>query len=140
MTTAYDVAQIIQISVAPVFLLAGIGAFLNVMASRLARIVDRSRELNAQQELDDYDNQEIAILGTRAKVINASISLCTFAATLNSLVIICLFVFYFTASNAPVLIASLFIATMLSVVAGLMLFQTEVFLATKWLRISIHED
>ena len=38
-------AQIIQLAVAPVFLLAGLGAFLNVCAGRLARIVDRARRL-----------------------------------------------------------------------------------------------
>ena len=37
------VAQTIQLAVAPVFLLAGIGAFMNVMAGRLARVVDRGR-------------------------------------------------------------------------------------------------
>ena len=36
-------AQIIQLAVAPVFLLAGSGAFLNVCAGRLARIIDRAR-------------------------------------------------------------------------------------------------
>ena len=39
------VGQIIQLSVAPVFLLAGIGAFLNVCAGRLSRIVDRARNV-----------------------------------------------------------------------------------------------
>ena len=38
-------AQIIQLAIAPVFLLAGLGAFLNVCAGRLARIVDRIRVL-----------------------------------------------------------------------------------------------
>jgi hypothetical protein len=38
-------AQIIGQVVAPVFLLAGVGAFLNVCTGRLARIVDRSRNL-----------------------------------------------------------------------------------------------
>ena len=40
-----QLAQIIQLAVAPVFLLAGLGAFLNVCAGRLARIIDRSRQL-----------------------------------------------------------------------------------------------
>ncbi|MGZ8348235.1 MAG: DUF2721 domain-containing protein, partial [Allosphingosinicella sp.] len=40
-----QLAQIIQLAVAPVFLLAGLGAFLNVCAGRLARIVDRARGL-----------------------------------------------------------------------------------------------
>jgi hypothetical protein len=39
------VAEIVRLALAPVFLLSGIGAFLNVLASRLARIVDRSREI-----------------------------------------------------------------------------------------------
>src|SRR3954451_8877048 len=37
------VGEIVRNAVAPVFLLSGIGAFLNVCASRLSRIVDRSR-------------------------------------------------------------------------------------------------
>nr|MBA3729393.1 DUF2721 domain-containing protein [Sphingomonas sp.] len=44
-TGVLQVAQIIQLAVAPVFLLAGVGAFLNVCAGRLARIVDRARGL-----------------------------------------------------------------------------------------------
>src|SRR5437763_17079327 len=39
------VAEIVRLAVAPVFLLSGIGAFLNVCASRLSRIVDRSRDV-----------------------------------------------------------------------------------------------
>ena len=35
----------IELAVAPVFLLAGIGALLNVMAQRLARVVERVRTL-----------------------------------------------------------------------------------------------
>ena len=40
-------AQIIQLAIAPVFLLAGLGSFLNVCVGRLARIVDRTRQLVA---------------------------------------------------------------------------------------------
>ena len=39
------VAEIVRLALAPVFLLSGIGAFLNVLASRLSRIVDRSRQI-----------------------------------------------------------------------------------------------
>ena len=39
------VAEIVRLALAPVFLLSGIGAFLNVLASRLSRIVDRSRDI-----------------------------------------------------------------------------------------------
>jgi len=43
--SASAIGQIIQLAIAPVFLLAGIGAFLNVSAGRLSRIVDRSRSI-----------------------------------------------------------------------------------------------
>ena len=45
--SSLQVAQVIQSAVAPVFLLAGVGAFLNVCALRLARIVDRARVVAA---------------------------------------------------------------------------------------------
>ena len=41
------IAQTIQLSLGPVFMLAGIGALLNVLAGRLARIVDRARARGA---------------------------------------------------------------------------------------------
>ena len=44
-TSVANVAEVIQLAVAPVFLLAGIGAFLNVCAGRLSRIVDRARSI-----------------------------------------------------------------------------------------------
>jgi hypothetical protein len=42
---ASDISHVIQLAVAPVFLLAGIGAFINAFAARLGRIFDRSRVL-----------------------------------------------------------------------------------------------
>ena len=44
------IAHVIQLSVAPVFLLSGIGAILAVMTSRLSRIIDRARVLEARLE------------------------------------------------------------------------------------------
>lgn len=46
--TISAVAHVIQLSVAPVFLLAGIGSILNVLAHRLARVVDRARSIEAE--------------------------------------------------------------------------------------------
>ena len=40
-----DVSHAIQLALAPVFLLTGIAGMLNVMAGRLARIIDRGRQL-----------------------------------------------------------------------------------------------
>ena len=40
-----DIGHIIQLSVAPVFLLTGVGTNLMVLTNRLGRITDRSRVL-----------------------------------------------------------------------------------------------
>ena len=40
-----DIGRAIQLALAPVFLLTGIAALLGVMAGRLARIIDRGRQL-----------------------------------------------------------------------------------------------
>ena len=45
-----EIAHLIQLSVAPVFLLTGVGTLLNVLSGRLARIIDRARVL--EERLD----------------------------------------------------------------------------------------
>ena len=40
-----DIAELIKVAVAPVFLLTGIGSFINVLSIRIARLVDRARRL-----------------------------------------------------------------------------------------------
>ncbi len=137
--TTLDIAHIIQLSVAPVFLLAGIGGLLNVLAGRLSRIVDRTRDLIAQIDKNKHDWDELILLKKRAKAINASLAMCTFAATLVCIVIITLFAFHFSQVQSPFLIAGLFIGTMSSLVVGLILFQIEVYYAIQWLRLA-HED
>ena len=134
--SSIDIAHIIQLCVAPVFLLAGIGAILNVLAGRLARIVDRVRELRQQVDKDQFDWKEIELLQKRAKTINLSLSFCTFAATLVCILIITLFTFHFSNIKADVVIAGLFISTMCSLAIGLALFELEVYYAIKWLRVS----
>jgi hypothetical protein len=45
-----DVAHVIQVAVAPVFLLSGICGMLSVLGTRLGPIVDRSRTLDERLE------------------------------------------------------------------------------------------
>jgi hypothetical protein len=132
--TAYDlisVASAIQESVAPVFLLTGIGAILSVLAGRLARVVDRYRVLSeASEEFQLAHLEEKLRLSIRARWIHHAISLCTVSALFVCLVIAALFVgseISFYHSHA---IALMFIAAMLSLILGLLFFLREVTLAT----------
>jgi len=42
------IAHVIQLSIAPVFLISGVATFLSVLTNRLARIVDRARVLESK--------------------------------------------------------------------------------------------
>jgi hypothetical protein len=133
------IAHVIQLAVAPVFLLTGVGAILNVMANRLARIVDRARvlELKLGDAKDDGRaelEQRLRNLSRRARLISRAIALCVSTAVLICSVIIVLFLGEFLAFDATRPAAVLFIAGLLSFLLALIWLLREVFLATKTLK------
>lgn len=133
------IAQVIQLAVAPVFLLTGVGAILNVMVNRLARIVDRARTLELKltaSEGPDRDELErrLANLSRRAKLISHAIALCVSTAVLVCAVIITLFFGEFFAFEATAPAAVLFIGALLSFLLALIWLLREVFLATRTLK------
>jgi uncharacterized membrane protein YGL010W len=137
-----DVARIIQLAVAPVFLLSGVGVTLTMLTSRLARVVDRARALE-QKERDTHAN-EMHVLGgalrtleRRARLLGRAIALCTICALLVSMVVVTLFLGAFVSLHVSLIIATLFIVAMLSFIGGLLLFLREVFVATRALRIGL---
>lgn len=129
-------AEIIQIAVAPVFLLAGIAGFLNVMSGRLGRIVDRGRVLEnkiislAEGELKNFTKSEYETLRHRSKLINWSIAMCTTSGLMVCIVVVSLFIGDYWDLNITFLIISLFVLAMIWLVLALLLFLFEVQLAT----------
>jgi len=134
------IASIIQIAVAPVFLLAGISGLLTVMTNRLGRIIDRSRILQHQakqltQEQAAIDlGYEMERLAKRGQSINVAITLATTSALSICLVITCLFLGGLVDTNFANAIAILFIICMALLIASLGLFLLEVFLGTRSMR------
>lgn len=128
-----DIAHVIQLAVAPVFLLSGVGVTLSVLTSRLARIVDRARSLEtvspAAPDLAGA-TAELATLSRRARLIQRAITLSTTCALLISLVIATLFLGAFLGTDWSTVIGVLFIAAMLTFVGALVNFLREIFLAT----------
>lgn len=133
------IASQIQLAVAPVFLLAGVGAILNVLANRLARVVDRARKVAAAEaSLDPAEREQAAVelrlLARRIKAANLAIICCTASALFVCVVIAVLFIAEPTRIGAARLIATLFIVAMGLLIAGLILFLQEVRLAMLSLR------
>jgi hypothetical protein len=134
------IAHIIQLAVAPVFLLAGIGSLINVLAGRLARVVDRARQLErhvptADEEERALELEQLEILDRRMGICHWAIGLCTTAALLVCLVVMILFVADLVAIRFAVPVSLLFIAAMLSLTLGLLLFLAEVTIATRSVRV-----
>ena len=133
------IGHIIQLAVAPTFMLTAIGAMLGVMTNRLARIIDRSRVLEVQNPIDpgarEIIDAELLALGRRGKYVNRAITLCTVTALLISSVIAVLFLGAFVEFNASIPVAVLFVAAMLSLISALIFFLKEIMIATASIRI-----
>jgi hypothetical protein len=135
--------HVIQLAVAPVFLLTGVSGFLVVLTNRLARIIDRARRLEervdrAEPAEQDRIQGELRLLSHRARLINTAVSLCTLCALLICAVIIALFVGAFLVTDVSVPIGLIFTAAMLALFSGLVSFLREIYIATRSLRIGPH--
>lgn len=137
-----DMTHAIQLALAPVFLLTGIAGLLNVMASRLARIIDRGRCLIEQelpQHLQDPDifKKELSRLERRRHYASLAITACTCSALLVCTVIAVIFLQVLLQAEFKWLISSLFMASTLTLIVGLAYFLREVHLATRTVRIQV---
>lgn len=134
-----DVSHIIQLAIAPVFLLTGVGTNLTVLTNRLARIIDRSRAiedlLQAEGEAEKRPGllEELNELYKRSHLINRAITLSTACGLLICLVIATLFLGDATGLGFDKPIAALFVGGILALIGSFIYFLSEIFVATKTL-------
>ena len=133
-------AHVIQLAVAPVFLLTGVGAILAVLTNRLARIIDRARVLEerltrAHEPDHAADVGDLRTLSQRARHINRAISLSVTCALLVCAVIAALFGGHFLDTDLSGLVGLVFVAAMLALIGALLSFLREIYIATRSLRI-----
>ena len=124
-----DIARVIQLAVAPVFLLLAVGSVLGILTSRLARIIDRGRILAAKAEAPDV-RHELDVLGRRARLINFGITMGVTTALFVGAVIVTLFFGELTATPLGYVVAVEFSLAMVAFIAALLAFLREIFLAT----------
>jgi hypothetical protein len=134
------VAEIVRVALAPVFLLSGISAFVNVLAARLSRIVDRSRQIEPQllasrgAEHDRWVG-DLKVLDRRMSLINWATGLSVTSAVLTCLVVVLLFAANLMHTRSGTEIAWLFMASMLTIGAGFAVFLIETTVAARAVRI-----
>ena len=129
-----DITHTIQLAVAPVFLLTALGTTLGVLTTRLSRIVDRARRVEARLRDEvppqrDGSVRELRVIADRVRLIHWAITAGTCAALLVCLLIAVAFVGYLAEAHVATVMAVLFIAAMGAYVTALLCFLREVFLA-----------
>ena len=128
-----EIAAVIQLTVAPVFMLTAVGTIIGALNIRLGRAVDRRRLLVAR--LPGLDaavcasaNGELAHLDRRVRLIYSAIALAVLTALLICLLIAIAFVDAFVRYDFSKLIAVFFVLAMLALIGSLGTFLREIFL------------
>jgi hypothetical protein len=129
-----DVARLIQLAIAPVFMLTAVGTIIGVLSTRLGRAVDRSRALEDRlrqlpPEGQNLAREELLLLGRRVRLVYGSIVLAVLCALFVGLLIAVAFVDAFIDIDMSKFIGLLFIAAMLAFILSLLVFLREIFLA-----------
>lgn len=134
-----SVVHFIQLAIAPVFLLTAIGSMLGTMVNRVARIVDRARELEQRlagsAETSSLEHRELKLLARRARLINMAITYTVLSALLVCVSIGGLFLDAYWQRSLTTLVAWIFGVSLVSLIVGLGLFLREIYVATATLRI-----
>jgi energy-converting hydrogenase Eha subunit C len=138
-THVTDIARIIQLAVAPVFLLTAIGTILSALSNRLGRIVDRRRVLEERLRSvpgEDAlraktDVEELNLLAQRIRLIYHAIMLAVLCALFICLLVAGAFLGVFITADLAKLVGTLFILAMFALIGSLGMFLREIFLAVK---------
>lgn len=133
-----DITHVIQLAIAPVFLLTAIGTLIAVLNVRLGRNIDRRRlmeeELRGSSEDKQTDEQrarqrELRLLARRVRLIYFAMLSAGLGALLVCLVVAGSFVGALVAVDISREVAVLFILAMFAVIGCLGMFLREVYLA-----------
>ena len=135
-----DMQRVIQLAVAPVFLLTAIGTIVNALAGRLGRAVDRRRKLE-----DDLDSQEpgdrrtetieeLHNVAKRIRLVLWAMALAVGSALLVCVMIGIAFIGAFVTLDMARAVAALFVAAIAVLALALMLFLREVSVAALTVR------
>ena len=135
-----DIGHVIQLAIAPVFLLTGVCTMLMVLTNRLARIIDRVRVLEDRLDVGHNDllMDELDILYKRWRLINVAIALSTACGLLICIVIGLLFLGDTTNLPLDRHIAALFVAAMVTLIGAFVCLLREIFVASATLNSRRH--
>lgn len=136
-----DIGHVIQLSIAPVFLLTGVATKLGVLMNRLARIIDRTRVLRESlaKGPNKEHHEELDVLYTRWQLINFAMTASTGCGFLICVIIGCLFVDDITGIPLDKGIAAMFVLAMIALIMSFYFLLREVFVSFHYMRMHFHD-
>ena len=132
-TTLGDIGHVIQLAIAPVFLLTAVGTLLNVLVNRHGRSVDRRRRLVAalpelHGDMAESARAELGFVARRVRLIYTAILLAVLCALAICLLIAIAFLDALFAGDFSQVVAVLFVLAMVALIGSLSLFLREIYL------------
>jgi hypothetical protein len=129
-----EIAGVIQLAVAPVFLLTAIGTVIGALSIRLGRAVDRRRDLEAKLAVlpegeVKLASQELEVIARRIRFVYFAILSAVISALFVCLLIAFAFVGAFVRTDLSYTISAMFVLALAALTACLLLFLREIFLA-----------
>ena len=130
-----DISRVIQLAVAPVFLLTAVGTLINALNTRLGRIVDRRRVVEARLQAgiepapDVLDERRM--LDRRATLAYYAVLCAVMSALLVCCVVAGAFIGYLLVVDLARVVAGLFVIAMMAMILSLSLLLREVYLAVR---------
>jgi hypothetical protein len=134
MTHIPDITHVIQLAIAPVFLLTAVGTIMTALANRLGRAVDRRRVLEERlpemaEDVAQGAGFELDALAKRIHAIYLATSLTVLCGLFICLSISLAFLDAFVALNLASAVAVLFVCAMFSLIGALLMMLREIYLA-----------
>jgi uncharacterized membrane protein YkgB len=132
-----DIGHLIQLAIAPVFLLTGVATKLTVLTNRLGRIIDRVRVLEERlRKGPDADSaEELEVLYQRWQLINYAITASTACGLLVCMVIAFLFLGDTTDLPLDRYIAGMFVFAMFALIFSFVFLLREVFVSFHYMKL-----
>lgn len=129
-----QIAEVIQLAIAPVFMLTALAGIVNALNLRLGRAVDRRRHLEAMlpgiPAAEDLSARaELGVIARRIHFVYLSILSAVISGLFICMVIAAAFGGAFVATDLSRTIAAMFVAGVVALIACLLLFLREIFLA-----------
>ncbi|PJA32558.1 MAG: DUF2721 domain-containing protein [Zetaproteobacteria bacterium CG_4_9_14_3_um_filter_53_7] len=135
---------VLQLSIAPVIVISGVGLILLSMTNRIARVIDRSRELSKILRNDEADSgrhqvrQQLMILERRSQLLRRAIEFACISLLLAASLVIVLFFVVLMDIEAVMIITLIFISCMLSLIAALIFFLVDVHTSLSALKLEVN--